>query len=309
MLIRKIIHHGRQTVIQTVFLFVVSLFNLLEVNGQADTLNSTIKRNNLPLKIISSEIAFYGISMAAVGSAWYTKFEFKHWHWFDDTNEWFQIDKAGHAFATYQFAAQSFKIHKRFGFSNQQSLLWSTTSALIAVSSIEIFDGYAADWGASVSDLVANSLGAGLFLAQEAIWNNQYVKIKFSYHPTSLYKKRPELLGSNHFERLLKDYNAQQYWLSLNLDQIISTSFIPKWLNISVGYGAYNMISANTSDAAIYSENAPYRRFFFSPDIDMQKIKVRSKFLKVLMHAFNIIKVPLPTLELNKKGIKFHPLY
>jgi hypothetical protein len=282
--------------------------NALNTQGQSDTI-STVKINLTPGKIVASEIGIYALGMTAVGSAWYSNFEFENWHWFDDQHEWYQIDKAGHTFSTYQIANQSFKTHIHFGFPHKKALWYSTAIAFVAVSSVEIFDGFAAEWGASASDLVANGIGAGVFLAQQLIWDAQPIKLKFSYHPTTLYKQRPDVLGSNHLERLLKDYNAQQYWISANLRSFIPCSYIPKWLNLAVGYGAYNMISANTRSTNFESGEVPYRRFFISPDIDLEQIKVRSTFLRILLHAVNIIKIPLPTLEFNKKGVKFHPLY
>ncbi len=53
----------------------------------------------------------------------------------------------------------------------------------------------------------------------------------------------------------------------------------------------------------------PYRRFFISPDIDLEKIKTRSKFLRGTLKVLNAIKVPMPTLEFNEHKTKFMWLY
>jgi hypothetical protein len=43
--------------------------------------------------------------------------------------------------------------------------------------------------------------------------------------------------------------------------------------------------------------------------VDFSKIKTRSRVLKVVFGALNIVKVPAPTLEFNTKGqVLFHPL-
>jgi hypothetical protein len=60
---------------------------------------------------------------------------------------------------------------------------------------------------------------------------------KFSFHTTQ-YQYRPNVLGSSLAEQMLKDYNGQTYWLSVNLHSFYKGSKIPKWLNLAIGYGA-----------------------------------------------------------------------
>ncbi len=271
--------------------------------GQTDSVQKYSFRN-----VLIAESSIYAGSMITLGSVWYSKFDHTHWHWFDDSREWMQMDKAGHAFATYQNARLAYEIHRHAGFSENQSLLWSASAAFIAVSTIELFDGFATDWGASASDLAANAFGAGLFAVQQKTFKKQVIALKMSYHPTNFYKYRPDLLGSNAGERIVKDYNAQQYWLSVNLHDATTLSFFPKWLNLAVGYGATNMVSANTSNTFVEGLT-PYRRFFIGPDINFEKINTRSRFLKGALKVLNAIKVPLPAFEINKHHSKFWIAY
>jgi hypothetical protein len=53
----------------------------------------------------------------------------------------------------------------------------------------------------------------------------------------------------------------------------------------------------------------PYRQYYLSLDLDFTAIPTRSRFLKTLFKVINIIKVPSPTLELSRKGVKAHALY
>jgi hypothetical protein len=279
------------------------IFLIFGLNQQGWSQNDTTSHVSYK-SVILLESSLYVGSMVTLGSVWYSKFDHTQWHWFDDSREWLQMDKAGHAFSTYQGARFAYEIHRYAGFTENQSLLWSSVASFVAVSTIEIFDGFAVEWGASASDLVANAFGVGLFAIQQKIVKNQPIKLKMSYHPTNLYKFRPELLGATAGERIVKDYNAQQYWLSVNLHHVIPFQCIPKWLNLAIGYGATNMISANTNNI-INEELIPYRRFFISPDIDLENIKTRSKFLKGTLKVLNAIKVPLPALEFNKHQSKF----
>lgn len=292
------------TLIKEIAAILVSFSLAQATYAQIDTtlLNKRLRN------IVLAEVGLYAVSATTLGWTWYSKFDRSSWHWFDDSKEWLQIDKAGHAYAGFQTARLAYEIHNKAGFSNKKSTLWGAMASFIAVGSIEFFDGFATNWGASISDLAANTFGVGLFVLQQGVINKQIVKYKISYHPTNLYKLNPRLLGNNFAERILKDYNAHQFWLSINIHDIVKLDNMPKWLNIAVGYGAYNMISANT-DRVSNAEYQPYRRFFISPDIDLEKIKTRSNFVRFALKTLNMIKIPMPTVEFNKNTTKCWIIY
>ena len=52
----------------------------------------------------------------------------------------------------------------------------------------------------------------------------------------------------------------------------------------------------NASNALLQN---PYSQFYLSLDIDLVKIKTKSKFLKSVFSVINFIKIPAPTLEIN----------
>ena len=122
---------------------------------------------------------------------------------------------------------------------------------------------------------------------------------------------RPNLLGSNLQEQLLKDYNGQTYWLSVNLYSFIKSESIPKFLNIAFGYGADGMTSALQPEVIVDTNLiARNRQFYLSLDLDLTKIPTNSHFLKTLFSVFNTIKIPAPTFELIDNGrVKGHILY
>jgi hypothetical protein len=59
--------------------------------------------------------------------------------------------------------------------------------------------------------------GTALFVSQELLWKEQRITPKFSFHTTQYAQYRPNVLGSSLAEQMLKDYNGQTYWLSVNL--------------------------------------------------------------------------------------------
>jgi hypothetical protein len=52
-----------------------------------------------------------------------------------------------------------------------------------------------------------------------------------------------------------------------------------------------------------------YRQYYLSLDINFTRIPVESKFVRSLFLILNTIHIPAPALEVNKKGMKFHPMY
>jgi hypothetical protein len=173
------------------------------------------------------------------------------------------------------------------------------------VSSIEIFDGYSSGYGASASDLVANTLGSALFWGQHRLWDEQRILPKFSFHQTDFPPLRPALLGTNLMEQIIKDYNGQTYWLSFDMDRFCR---FPWWLNVAIGYGAEGFVYAD-KNTNILNRFSPQRQFYFGVDFDLSGIPTRSKFLKSVLSAANLIRLPAPTLELTEGKVRVLPFY
>jgi hypothetical protein len=180
------------------------------------------------------------------------------------------------------------------------------------MTTVEVFDGYSANWGASMGDVVANVSGTALYVSQELLWEEQRVVPKFSFHTTPYAARRPNVLGSTFQEQLLKDYNGQTYWLSANLYSFIKSTSIPKWLNVAVGYGAEGMITGTDEfvNTIFLPETKRYRQFYLSIDVDLTKISTKSHFVKTVLTVFNTLKIPAPAFELRGDGgSKMHLVY
>jgi hypothetical protein len=86
----------------------------------------------------------------------------------------------------------------------------------LLLTAVEVLDGFSSEWGASSGDIIANASGTA-FVSQELLWKEQRITPKFSFHTTQYAQYRPNVLGSSLAEQMLKDYNGQTYWLSVNL--------------------------------------------------------------------------------------------
>lgn len=264
--------------------------------------------------VIISGAALYASTMTMLYGFWYKNYPQSKFHFFNDNNEYLQMDKMGHFTTTYYLSKLSYNTLRWTGLTEKQSVLFGGGMGILYLTVVEILDGFSAEWGFSPGDMTANTLGASLFVGQQLIWKEQRIQLKWSYHHTKYAAYRPDLLGKNQKEEWLKDYNGQTYWLSANIK-----SFLPKgnkfpvWLNLAVGYGAEGMTGAAQNSSSYNGINIPpykrYRQFYLSGDIDISKIKTRSKTLHLILNALSFIKIPFPTLEFSQGKIIGHPLY
>lgn len=265
--------------------------------------------------VVGGQAVVYATSLTLLYHAWYKDYPRSSWHWFNDSDEWMQMDKIGHATTSAYFGKFGYEMYRWAGVERKKAIWIGGSTGFIFLTVVEILDATSAQWGASPGDLVANAFGTGLFISQQLIWNDQRLNLKWSYHPTEYAKYQPDQLGTSFMERMLKDYNGQTYWLSGNIKSFLpKSSKFPGWLNVAVGYGAEGMLGAKSNPTMINGETAPefprYRQYFLTFDVDLPRIKTRSHFLKFLLNGLNFIKVPFPTLEYNKeKGFVFHPVY
>lgn len=265
---------------------------------------TTINSTRLKTVIIGSTVAYTGI-IIGLSSVWYSQYDKQEFQFFNDAGEWKQVDKVGHFYSAFQLSSIGSRTLQWSGVSKKKSDLTGSITSFAVMSSIEVLDGFSAGYGASASDLLANALGAGFYLGQQALWHETKIYPKFSFHSTEYAEQRPEALGSTLMEQMIKDYNGQTYWLSADVDKFVK---FPRWLNLAVGYGAEDMLYANVEDNLNNGLN-PYRQFYLGIDFDLTAIKSRSKFLNSLIYVVNMIKLPAPTLEFSQGKVRAHFFY
>jgi uncharacterized protein YfiM (DUF2279 family) len=243
--------------------------------------------------------------MIGLNSVWYSQYDKQSFRFFNDWPEWNQMDKLGHFYSSFQLTTLGSHALRWSGVSKKKSDLAGTISSFAIMSTIEILDGYSTGYGASASDLVANGIGASLFLGQNLLWEEVRFYPKYSFHRSEFAPQRPGTLGNGLLEEIIKDYNGQTIWLSMDVDKFIR---FPAWINLAVGYGAESMLYARHEqnvEQGIY----PYRQFYFSLDFDLTAIKSRSKVVNTLIFFVNMIKLPSPTLEFSQGKVKAYAFY
>jgi hypothetical protein len=302
----------------------IILFLILNVAGirnvtvaqQNDTTSfpdDTLNRKRLTLITVTGASLYAG-SIIGLYSLWYKDYPQSSFHFFNDSQEWLQMDKFAHVTASYYIGLVGYNALRWSGVPEKKAIWYGGMSGFVYLASVEVMDGFSEEWGASPMDLVANTLGTTLFISQQLAWHEQKFVMKYSFHSTTYAQYNPDQLGSTILQQMVKDYNGQTYWLSANISSLgLQQTRFPKWLNIAAGYGAEGMTGGFSNPSEVngvpipYSER--YRQFYIAPDIDLSRIPVKSKTLKLILNTIGFIKIPMPTVEFNKNGVKFHPLY
>lgn len=300
-------------VILLVFLLGSSCYNLAaQTSGFAG--NVAPQKDSLDRKKLHKYVAIgsagYAAALVGLNQVWYSDHPKESFHFFNDNKDWKQMDKVGHFYNTYQIGNIGIQAFKSTGLSDKKSYLWGSLLGVVMLTPIEVMDGFSAEYGASWGDIIANTSGAAFLYTQYMLWDEARVIPKYSFAPTSLAHRRPELLGDGLHEELIKDYNGMTFWWSFDIDALLGgQNKFPRWLNVAIGYGANDMISSNDR-SSISQGYDPHRQYYLAIDIDLTHIKTNSKFLKALLFMGNMIHLPSPALEFNRKeGLVFHPLH
>jgi uncharacterized protein YfiM (DUF2279 family) len=281
---------------------------------------SAISYKSRKLAIAGIHAGAYAGTLLILSQAWYKDEPKTSFQVFDDSKEWLQVDKVGHVWTAYNIANYSTQMWEWSGFAPKKAAILGGISSIGYQTILEVLDAHSAKWGWSWADVAANITGAGMFTFQELAWGEQRIRFKFSSHPVKyaadLKTRADELYGKTFPERLLKDYNGQTYWLSMNLKSMWQSDKVPSWLNLAVGYGAKglfggfeNRVIKNGFPVFDRSDIPRLRQWYLSPDIDFSKIKTNKKGVRTLFTLLNMIKMPAPALELTNGKLKGRLLY
>lgn len=275
----------------------------------ADSLLTTgIQPGKIKALVYGSAGAYAGM-LVGLNALWYAEHDQSSFHFFNDNRQWMAIDKAGHAYSAFHLSRASAEALRWVGVPAKKASLYGSLGGWLFMLPIEILDGFSSNYGASPGDLIANSAGSILYGGQMLLWQEVRIKPKFSFMPSPFAKERPKVLGHNLPTQLLKDYNGQTHWLSVDLERFMPPeSRFPSWLNLAVGYGSSGMVYAYP-DASRAAGFHPFNRFFLAPDLDLSRLRSRKKVVNWLLFVLDGIRLPLPALELSQGRLQFHPLY
>lgn len=293
--------------------------------------------------VLGTEAVLITGIMTSLYLSWYSGSETGGFHFYNDNREWLQMDKFGHANSCYNFANIGYEALAMAGIDERRSILYGAPLGITIMTMVEIFDALSSNWGFSWGDMTANILGTGLFMGQQALWHEQRIALKYSYHNSGLSKynvsnpvtmERDYIMGEDWLDRLYEDYSGITIWAAFDVKSLFMNddSRYPSWLGWAIGYGACGMTGEynNCQPAGkagldgnwgrgwehdgqldYLSNDARQRRIFLAPDIDISRIPCKNKTLKHVLRVLSAIKIPTPTLEYRpgQNRLAWHWLY
>jgi hypothetical protein len=281
---------------------------ILSTNSFSQSISDTSQINRKKLRgVIAAEGITAAASLSGLYVTWYSRYPHTSFHFFNDNGEWLQMDKLGHATTAYFISRTTYNLLRWPGVSSKKAAWYGGATGFAYLAIVELLDGSSAEWGFSPGDFAANTIGAVAFTGQQLTWDEQRILLKWSWHETQYPHYRPNMLGSNLPERMLKDYNGQTYWLSVNVHSFLQDdSKFPKWLNVALGYSADGMLGGNSNLTKINGNTLPSfgrtRQYFLSLDLDLTRVKTRSKTLNAIFNIIGVLKMPFPAIEYNSKN-------
>ncbi|MCR4438508.1 MAG: DUF2279 domain-containing protein [bacterium] len=207
---------------------------------------------------------------------------------FDDSL-WHHVDKCGHLYSASLLSRYGAATARWVGLSENQADWAGFALASLLMLEIELYDGFFAEWGFSLGDLLANEAGAAFPILQRRHPRLQRVNIKWSYHPS----------GDPCYGRyMVEDYAGMTFWLCLDahllLPQVVRR-YWPDVVDVAVGYGTTDKIGGR-------------KEVYLALDLDLRKVHFRSSVLRTVAETLNIVHMPAPTVRIHPRA-GWHLLY
>lgn len=254
-----------------------------------------------------------------VDRAWYQgqKTDSIRWlyDWGGDT--YVNLDKGGH-FMGGLFMAQTLnEAYAWTGFSPRTAALLGTMTSWAVLLEVEMRDAYFDQWGFSVPDFVANSLGASIPLVHTLFPRSRAVRFKFSYHPSPLYLDHAERARTNrpHIDHMIDDYEGMTFWATLALDDVLtgrSREVWPDWLGLAIGYGATGLHGSNVKSRGRfkYYPDRPDARpeILVALDYDANYLPGHGPLWDYFKRQLNWLHLPSPAVRIYP-NFRFYLLY
>jgi len=249
------------------------------------------------VKIVAGiDAAIYVGTTIGLHQLWFKDCQWVGMHTINDNGDWLQMDKLCHATTSYHTCVFGDESMRLAGLDPKRSALFGGAYSLLFMTTIELMDSGYEGWGFSWGDMAADVSGVTLYTAQQLLWDEQRISLKYSFHPTEYAQYNPEELGHNLISQSLKDYNGITIWAAFNIKELLldSDSNFPEWLTVDVGYGAKGMVAPQPT-----ADFDRVRQFYLSPGVDLAKLPVENRYLKAVLRALSFIKLPVPALEYN----------
>jgi hypothetical protein len=185
-------------------------------------------------KVAALNLASAGL-VAAIGvSQWHqgdASYRFHDEGWFAHGTDYGGADKIGHAWTGYTLTSAYRAIYKNWGYQDREALLMGAASSGLAMTLVEVGDGFSSKWGFCWEDEVMNLVGVGMsYLRHSYPALENRVDFRLEWLPSA---------SARHGEHAdwLTDYSGQRYLLAFKLNGFLKTdSPVLRALELHLGY-------------------------------------------------------------------------
>jgi len=209
-------------------------------------------------------------------------------------------DKWGHMLGGYHLARIGYAGLREACVGEKKAILWSTAYAAVFQLQIEIFDGRFKKYGFSYADMIANTAGQAIAVAQELHPALKAIKPTFSYRKTRALKNQ---VGTELRPSL--DYSGQTYWFSADMKQILPDAAKPYWpgfIRLSAGHSITDWVNPTAVP------QRAKRKILLSLDFDPDKLPGDAPLWRTIKHTLSFYHFPSPALQLTPsfRGVQWY---
>lgn len=255
--------------------------------------------------------------------AWYQGQRQDRIRWLQDWggDTYLHLDKGGHFMAGLFLSTGLRDAYGWAGFGPGSAAALGTLTSWAALLEVEMRDAHFDQWGFSVPDFTANTLGAAVPLIHTLLPASRVIGFKFSYWPSSQYLDHDRRRDENrpHAEYAIDDYEGMTYWVTLALDEVLwgeARQVWPDFLGLAVGYGASGMHGSNVKsrgsqrkyngqDGKPYNMQEGWRyhlpsaspEIFLALDYDLRLLGKEGSWWRHVGGQLNWIHLPAPAIR------------
>ncbi|MBM3276953.1 MAG: DUF2279 domain-containing protein [Candidatus Handelsmanbacteria bacterium] len=243
--------------------------------------------------------------------AWYQGQKLDHIRWIRDWSgdTYLNVDKGGH-FMSGMFMAQTLtNAYAWGGLAGRLGALAGTLSSWALLLEIEMRDAYFDQWGFSIPDFTANTIGATVPLVR-ALWPaSQAVRFQFGYWPSRLYldRRQRQTEGRPFTEHLIDDYEGMTVWMAVSVDRFLrgrAEEVWPDFLGLALGYGAAGLHGSNVKSKGRFKH---YKKLPDGRPELLVALDLDPRFLPGDQRAWRYFKEQLRWLHLPAPALRIYP--
>ncbi len=234
----------------------------------------------------------YGAAYAFIFAKGWWDEEGSHFHFENDFDYAKNIDKLGHFSSGVLMGELFYEGYRWSGVSEFKSYLFAGLSAMSTHIAIDVKDGFAPEWGFSIFDVMAGSLGGFLPMAERYVPLFKYIDLKWSYWINSdVYYENTDT------GVFTDDYPNHTYWCSFKIERMLPAAarkYYPDWLAIAAGIGVDDVIFHK--GLGKHPKGGSYE-VYLALDYDLEAFRPQSRWARTLIKYLNYIKFPAPTVQ------------